>query len=130
MAWVKRGGGTGTGPYGRQALPTTGAPTPRRPAPPVPGPADSPEPSPAAPGVAPAYRVSQYSEVRNHKILLDLLAQGVRAGREPVLSMYYQDALATFGADSVHFTAACQGQAGAGTHYQHTVAGGRFRTPD
>ncbi|WMY80071.1 hypothetical protein [Citricoccus sp. I39-566] len=135
MTWVKRSGGAGTGFYdqglsaaGRSAEEQrppagSGLGTPDRGAP---GP--QVQKGPAGPAVAPAYRVTQWPQVRDNALLLDLLAQGVAThGYDPEMSMYYEDALATFGVDSPHFTAACRGERGASAHYQRTVAGGRFR---
>jgi hypothetical protein len=133
MTWVKRGGGSGTGIYG-QGLFVEG--TSAAPEPPVrPTPRASAKPGreadaadrSEAPVIAPAYRVTKRTQVRNNKILLDLLAHGVATqGWAPDSSIYYDDAVATFGATSAHFLAACRGEQGAGAHYQRTVAGGRF----
>jgi hypothetical protein len=104
MSWVKRGGGSGTGLYGHGLLVagSTAAPQPTvRPTPQASGSPgreqDAPDHS-EEPVIAPAYRVTQWSQVRDNKILLDLLAHGVATqGWAPESSMYYADALATFG---------------------------------
>jgi hypothetical protein len=134
MTWVKRGGGSGTGIYD-QGLFVDGSPTaPQPPVRPTPQAPAKPRREPEAPNrseapvIAPAYRVTQWSQARDNKILLDLLAHGVATqGWAPESSVYYDDAVATFGETSVHFLAACRGEHGAGAHYQRTVAGGRFR---
>lgn len=59
--------------------------------------------------------------------ILDVLTGMVHAGGNPELSMLYEDALETFGADSMHFQVACTGRLGVGAHYQRTVACGQFR---
>lgn len=134
MTWVKRGGGSGTGIYGQGLFVDGGTAAPQPPVRPTPQASGSPgreQDAPArfeAPVLAPAYRVTQWSQVRDNKILLDLLAHGVATqGWAPESSMYYDDAVATFGVTSVHFLAACRGEQGTGAHYQRTVASGRFR---
>lgn len=67
-------------------------------------------------------------DVLDARILLDVLANYVNEGGQATMAMIYPDTLEAFGADSKHLAAACQGQAGAGAHYQQAVAGGRFRT--
>lgn len=134
MTWVKRGGGSGTGIYGQGLFVDGSTAAPQssvRPTPPVPARPENEQDAPdrsEAPVIAPAYRATQWTEVRNNKILLDLLAHGVATqGWAPDSSIYYEDAVATFGETSVHFLAACRGEQGAGAHYQRTVAGGRYR---
>ena len=78
------------------------------------------------PVAPPAYRPQKWMDVLDARILLDVLASYVNDGGEAVMSMIYPDALESLGPDSKHFIAACQGQAGAGAHYQQTVASGRY----
>lgn len=73
-----------------------------------------------------AYRPRKWMDVLDARTLLEVLASYVNDGGEAEMSMIYPDALQSFGADSKHLFAACQGQAGAGAHYQQTVAGGRY----
>ncbi|MFC7403171.1 hypothetical protein [Citricoccus sp. GCM10030269] len=132
MAWVKRGGGSGVGIYGQglAAAGTTGRP----------GADDESRssddhsggvlasPDPAEPQIiAPASRPSRWEDVRDNRIILDVLAHWVKERNEPEASMLYADAVEAFEPASAHLAAACQGQCGAGAHYQRTVAGGRFR---
>jgi len=125
MALVKRAGGSGTGFYSNGLA--AGAPTvePQRASRPTPTITETLAP-PQDTTPAPAYRPTKREQVRNGRIILDVLAHTVREGTDAELSMLYPDALEFFGADSPHFQGACQGQAGAATHYERTVAGGRF----
>lgn len=130
---MKRGGGTGTGFYGR-GFSEAGSAAEEQ---------DSPvrpnlrEPDSAGRGhdsqdradgqvTAPAYRVTEHRQVVGNRVILDVLARWVSDGGEPEMSMLYEDALETFGADSMHFIAVCKGRSGVGAHYQRTVAGGQF----
>ncbi|MFC7403420.1 hypothetical protein [Citricoccus sp. GCM10030269] len=146
MAWAKRGGGSGTGVYGQGlAVAGTAAPGPESPVVPNSGPrfgdefqssvrhgggvVAPPEDDGARPP-APAYRPTRWEDVRDNRIILDVLAHWAKEGNEPEMSMLYEDALAQFGEGSVHLSAACRGQFGAGPQYQQTVARGRFRSVD
>jgi hypothetical protein len=134
MTWVKRGGGRGTGIYGG-GLPPVDGPAMRQ-GPPTSSAASSAVGADARrtsgsdaseSALAPAYRVTDWPDALSNRVILDVLANWVRAGNEPEMSILFEDGLAAFGAESQHFIAACKGQAGAGAHYQRTVAGGRFR---
>lgn len=74
----------------------------------------------------PAYRPQKWMDALDARILLDVLASYVNEGGEAEMTMIYPDTLESFGPDSKHFVAACQGQAGAGAHYQQAVAGGLY----
>lgn len=129
MTWVKRGGGTGQGPYsGGLAAAMNGTAPPRarpqaREAGALPAEARQQQDEPAVP---PAYRPQRWADVLDARVQLDVLASYVREGGEAEMSMLYPGVLESFGASSKHFLAACQGQAGAAVHYQQTVAGGRW----
>lgn len=88
--------------------------------------APSVEAQPRESASLPAYRPQKWMDVLDARILLDVLTRCVHDGGEAEMSMIYPDALESFGADSKHLIAACQGQVGAGAHYQQTVAGGRY----
>lgn len=135
MTWLKRGGGSGAGFYASGLSKAEGAAegrdlrdVPKHGGTGTAGRGHDSQDNPEEKTIAPAYRVTQCSQVRDNKILLDLLAHGVATqGWTPDSSIYYDDAVATFGVTSVHFLAACRGEQGAGAHYQRTVAGGRYR---
>lgn len=103
MAWVKRGGGSGVGPYDG-GLPATHNPAEehdlpgnrefREPSAAIPGPAKpvdgcgahpsgevATEQSPAA-----AYTATRWSDVLGNRVMLDLLARWVSSGNEPEMS--------------------------------------------
>lgn len=129
MTWVKRGGGAGRGIYsGGLAAAIDGTAPPVRPSAREEGQAPQTDPRSRVeePVIPPAYRPQQWMDVLDARILLDVLASYVNDGGEAEMAMIYPDTLETFGAESKHFIAACQGQAGAGAHYQQTVAGGRW----
>lgn len=131
MAWVKRGGGAGTGIYGQGLAAAvaghgkaTDTPRCERPAVRDDGPRPGENETSADPA---AYAPTRASEVTDSRVLLDVIARWVRDGNHGEDSMLYEDALAAFGPDSAHLAGACRGERGAGAHYQNTVAGGRYR---
>lgn len=131
MTWVKRGGGAGRGMYSDglaaavEPRPPAAADSPSVPRSGGQAAVDTPRPS-GEPDIPKAYRPRRREDMVDSRTLLEVLARYVREGGEAEMAMIYQDALEAFGADSKHFIAACQGQAGAAAHYQQTVAGGRY----
>lgn len=128
MAWVKRGGGSGAGEYGRGLDALVGREKPRdEPSSPNPEP-PAPKTTPDVPEVPLAYRTTDWPEVRSVRISLEVIASWVRDGNEGCTSLYFDGAQVALGPDSHHLAAACRGDAGAGSNYQHVAAGGRYRT--
>ncbi len=72
---------------------------------------------------APVHRVTNARQAQANALLLELMAQWVKGGDDPEMSMLYPDALGVFGADSPHFQAARRGDLGAAEHYRRTAAG-------